>query len=61
MENEDILLRLKEIIETLEQGNRGQAECEIADLYDEITESYDDLDDIDEDEDDEDLAESNCY
>jgi len=54
MEDKDLIERLEEIIETIKDGNREQAETDLADLYDEIADEYDDYDDDDDDYDDED-------
>ena len=48
MEDQDLIQRLEEIIETIQNGNREQAESDLAVLYDEVCDEYDDYDDDDE-------------
>jgi hypothetical protein len=56
MEDTEIIERLEDILETLKKGEREQAECDLADLYEEIQAEYDDYDE-EEDEDDDDFEE----
>ena len=62
MNDSDVIDRLEEIIETIKSGEREQAECDLADLYDEMMSEYDDYDEEEEDdeyeEDDEEYADS---
>ena len=53
MDNDEIIERLEEIIILLKEDKRGQAEIELADLYDEIADYDEDYEDeIEEEEED---------
>ena len=53
MEDKEFIERLEEIITAIKNGEREQAECDLADLYDEISEDYDNWDEDDDEEEDE--------
>jgi len=54
MKDEELIERLEEIIETIKDGSREQAEVDLADLYDEVCNEYDDYDEEEYDEEEED-------
>lgn len=49
---------LEDIIDSIKSGDREQAECDLMDLYDEISENYDDIEDNEINEED-DFSEEN--
>jgi hypothetical protein len=54
MEDREIIERLEDILETLKKGEREQAECDLADLYEEIQAEYDDYEEDDSEDYDDD-------
>lgn len=58
MTDEVMIECLEDIIDSIKSGDREQAECDLMDLYDEISENYDDIEDNEINEED-DFSEEN--